>query len=166
MKRILLTLLTALFILPLLSASTAAGISAVPDKTVSALKDHGTAPVMEKRKTFKLGFFKRLLLKMYLRKMQKKHLVPGDHASADSKATTSLLLGIAAIIFLFIPTYTILLVIPLGIMAMVFGGQALREGTSKELAARLGKGFGLGALIALIVFFLIALIWISSWGIW
>lgn len=164
MTRILYTLLLVLFIFPLISARSVVYSSVVSERPVYSEVIPGNTNSDIKRKTVKLGFFKRMLLRMYMKKLQKRHFLPGDHAAADSKATASLWLGIAAIVFLFIPTYTIFLVIPLGIMAIVFGKQALSDGTSKELSARLGKGFGIGALIALLVFFLIALVWISSWG--
>ena len=140
------------------SGARAASLPASPEPVPAVASSGKTVAA----RNFKLGFFKKLLLRIYMKKMAKKFHAAGGTADADKKANASLVFGIAAIVFLFIPTYTIFLVIPLGILAMVFGNQALKEGTSKELNAKLGKGFGLGALIAFLVLLLIAVIVITS----
>jgi hypothetical protein len=81
-------------------------------------------------------------------------------------ARASLILGIVAVILVFIPWYTLLFVIPLGILAIVYGKQAIKNGTTKETMAKVGKGLGLGALIGFAVEVLIATIIIVSWASW
>lgn len=60
--------------------------------------------------------------------------------------------------------YVILAAIPAGITTMVTGKSALRQGTSKEGAAKTGKALGLGVLLAFAVALIAAVIFIYSWG--
>ncbi|OQP63842.1 hypothetical protein A3860_23170 [Niastella vici] len=106
--------------------------------------------------------FLRVFFRMYLKKLSRRHLLQDNTVNADKNATASLWLGIASIVFLFIPTYTLLLVIPLGILAIVFGKHALSGGTKKELSAKVGKALGLGALITFAVLVIVALIFLAN----
>jgi predicted ferric reductase len=128
----------------------------------SALRTTRSLQTAGSPRTTRLGFFKKMVLRMYLRKLRKPHLLQDSTANADKNATASLWLGIASIVFLFIPTYTLFLVIPLGILAIVFGRHAVQEGTKKQLAAKVGKALGLGALIAFTVLVILLLVFLST----
>lgn len=146
----------------LISASTTSNenIPVVAEKEV--VKE--AAPELTVKKEMKLNFFQRAILKHAAKKYK---LDEKDTVTADKNAKLALILGASAlgllIIGLFVP-YVIFASIPAGIMAMIFGSSALREGTQQGNKARMGKGFGLSALIGFGVVLLLALIWIASWG--
>jgi hypothetical protein len=113
------------------------------------------------RKTHRLNFFQRMLVRHYLRK----HAIKNS-ANPDKLASTSLTLGIIAcgclLLGLFVPG-VIFATIPAGIAAMITGGAAVRQKTSAEGKARTGKGLGLGALITVGLILLLAAIVIAAW---
>ena len=113
-------------------------------------------------KRHKLTFFKRLALKLLLKKYKLNKSV-----NADKLASTSLLLGILACGFLLLGMllpYFILATIPAGIAAMITGGSAVRNKTSLVGKAKTGKGLGLGAIIGFAFLLLLAVIIIASAG--
>lgn len=113
------------------------------------------------KKAHKLNFLQKLVLKFYLKKNKL-----AEDAKADKLAKTSLLLGIAAcgfiVLGLVIP-YVIFGALPAGIAAMITGGNALDRKTALTSKAKLGKGLGLGALIAFGVVVLAAALIIAAW---
>jgi hypothetical protein len=133
--------------------------ASVPTQTAQVLVHPQTL------KGFKLNFIERFILKHALKKVAE---VP---AKADRQASTSLALGIAAaavlLIGCFVP-YVALVSLPLAIVAMTTGGTALRNGTSKESAARTGKGLGLGTIITFGALLIIGAILLATlfnnWG--
>ena len=114
-------------------------------------------------KAKKMGFFQKLAFKIAVRKLKKHHYkLPDDTAKADSMANTSLWFGGLALLFALIPWYTIFLVIPLGILAILFGSNAKKSGTQKPTKANIGRGLGIAALVVFAVFLIAALIWWSE----
>lgn len=121
-------------------------------------------------KFHKLNFFQRLVVKFYL----KKHRLQNG-IDADKLASASLLLGIGAcvlILFGFLFPYLsflalpVLLALPVGIAAIITGNSALRNKTSSVRKAKLGKAFGLAAIIVFAaLIFVIALISAISGGV-
>jgi hypothetical protein len=115
----------------------------------------------------KLNFFQRLMVRLFVKKYKKAH---GDDISkADNLANTSLVSGVAAMVFLvaglFVP-YVIFATIPAAIIAMITGGAAVRRGTKNVGKAKTGKAFGLGALIAFAVLLIVAAIILSNSDWW
>jgi len=109
--------------------------------------------------TQKLNIFQRILNKLLMRKDK------ADVTKAGNLASTSLGLGIAAcaaILLGFAVPYIFFASIPLGIAAMITGGSAVRQGTTKVGKAKTGKGLGLGALITMGVLLIMATILITS----
>ncbi len=113
-------------------------------------------------KTSKLNFFQRTLMKFALKKFKK-----ADTNKGDKQAGISLAFGIAACGFLLIGVivpYVILAALPAGIVAMITGGSAIRNGTNREGKARTGKALGLGALIAFGALLLAVVLIIAAWN--
>lgn len=109
----------------------------------------------------KPNFFQRLLLKI-----TGNSAATNESPTADKTANISLGLGIASWATLFlilIPTAVCLISIPLGIAAIITGNNALRNGTKKTTAARLGRGLGWGAIVGFAVLIIVAAIAVSSW---
>jgi hypothetical protein len=92
----------------------------------------------------KISFFKRI---SYIRSLKKNSrqisTLDDEFSQADTKAQTSLILGIFALVLAIIPFFTIVLAIPLGITALVMGKKAKKMGTKKMT----GIGFAIAALI-------------------
>ncbi len=153
-----LPLLVSASVKPVLKDSTV--VSMVAAKKISTFTE--PSPL----KPLKIGFLKRILLNRYINKFKTYQLRTADPIKADKMARASLFLGISAVALLFIPWYTLILVIPLGILAIVYGKQAIKNGTTKETMAKIGKGFGIGALIGFGVELIIAAIIIASWSSW
>lgn len=145
--------------------------SFTPLKTVNAsdttFSIHSIAETPVSVKAKRLSFFQKIALRIAIRKWNKQHKIYGA-TKADKMASTSLWLGIAAIVFAIIPWYTILVAIPLGILAMIFGNKAQNSGTTKTNRASIGKSLGLAALIVvgvwIIVGAIISIAWINAWG--
>ncbi len=119
-------------------------------------------------KTKKMGFFQRLAFKIAMRKLKKHHYKMYDDATkADNMANTSLWLGSLALLFALIPWYTLLLAIPLGVLAIIFAGNAKRSGTKKISNANIGKGLGIAALVVFATWIIAGLIvwaaFLSAW---
>jgi hypothetical protein len=115
----------------------------------------------------KMGFFKRLVWNRYVKKFRKYEAQTGDPVKADKLAKSSLILGIISVALLFIPWYTLLLIVPLSIIAMSNGREALIMGTTKGSAARTGKTMGLISLIGLGVWIIIGTIYaiaVTGWA--
>jgi hypothetical protein len=125
------------------------------DKTSTALTTN--APVLKVRK---LNFIQRFVVKLLIKK--NKRLTSGQ---ADKLASASLTLGIIAcgtLLFGLAVPFIILLTIPAGIAAMITGGSAVRNQTTKIGKAKTGKGLGLGALIAFGVLLILAAIILAA----
>jgi hypothetical protein len=88
---------------------------------------------------------------------------PDKEAQADKKAKRALWLGISAVIVLLIPEITILLSVPLGVLAIRNGKRSLDQGTRNKTMAKIGKALGLisiiGFLLVSILTILIIIIW-------
>jgi hypothetical protein len=88
---------------------------------------------------------------------------PDKQAQADEKAKRALWLGITAVIILLIPEITIMLSLPLGILAIRYGKRSLDQGTRNKKMAGIGKTLGLisiiGFVLASIFTILIIIIW-------
>jgi len=115
----------------------------------------------------RLNFFQRVMVRLFVKKYKKAHR--DDISKADNLANTSLVSGVAALVFLvtglFVP-YVVLATIPAAIIAMITGGAAIRKGTKNIGKAKTGKAFGLGALIALGVLIIVAAIIVSNSDWW
>ena len=145
-------------------------ISATPiiKRDSSGIDQHSTTLAYHKKsnllKFHKLNFFQRLVLKLYLKNNQLR-----NGGKAYKLASASLWLGIGAcaliLVGLLFP-YLILLALPAGIVAMITGNSALRNKTSSVRKARMGKAFGLAAIIVFAaLLFVVALILATSGGI-
>lgn len=160
-----------LFTILLICLFFASPASFTPLKTVNAsdttfsIRSIAETPISVKAK--RIRFFQKIALRIAIRKWNKQHKIY-DATKADKMASASLWLGIAAIVFAIIPWYTILVAIPLGILAMIFGNKAKNAGTTKTSSASIGKSFGLAALIVvgvwIIVGAIISIAWINAWG--
>jgi ABC-type multidrug transport system fused ATPase/permease subunit len=118
-----------------------------------------------KMKAKKMGFFQRLAFKIAMHKLKKHHYkIADDTAKADNMANASLWFGALALLFALIPWYTVFLVIPLGILAIIFGSNAKKSGTKKKTKANIGAGLGIAGLILFVIYLIVALIWISAWS--
>lgn len=153
-----------LFILLLVGYSVASSASYVFESS-SATRDSTTVistykPTVTK-KAKRMGFFQRMALKMVMKRYGKHYGLVGPE-KADQLASTSMWLGILALVFAVIPWYTILAAIPLGIVAMILGNRAIESGATKISRAKVGKGLGLAALILVAVWIVVGLIaWAS-----
>jgi threonine/homoserine/homoserine lactone efflux protein len=76
----------------------------------------------------------------------------------DLMARISLFMGIAAMLFMMFPSYTLLLEIPPGILAIRFSKKAIKNGTGKKLTAVSGKVLGFIVLTSLAAEILLAII--------
>ena len=112
-------------------------------------------------KFHKLNFFQRLIVKFYL----KKNKLQND-TNADKLASASLWLGIGACVLILVSLlfpYLIFLALPAGIVAIITGNSALHNKTSSVRKARMGKAFGLAAIIVFAaLLFVVALILAQS----
>jgi hypothetical protein len=86
--------------------------------------------------------------------------------NADKMARISLILGCMALIFIITVEYTIFLVIPSGILAIVTGNLALNNGTRLATTAGIGKGLGIAVLVGFAFEGLLAIILIAFWNNW
>ena len=106
-------------------------------------------------------------LKLFTRKQQDE-----DIAKADRQAGTSLVLGISAFaaigLGMAVPYigWIMLAAIPLGIVAITMGSSAIRNNTTRDGAARTGRGLGIGALSTLAALLVLAVIAIAAWTGW
>ena len=122
------------------------------------------------QKFHKLNFFQRLIVKFYLKRNKLQNVT-----RADKLASASLWLGLGAcglVLFGFLFRYLsflalpVLLALPVGIVAIITGNTALRNKTSSVRKARMGKAFGLVAIIVFAALVLvIALILATSGGV-
>ena len=69
----------------------------------------------------------------------------------DKMANISLILGIFAVLLLLFPSYTLVLEIPAGVLAIRYGRQAIKKRTGKKIKAISGQVLGLIVLTSLIV---------------
>jgi hypothetical protein len=82
-----------------------------------------------------------------------------DVSDGDKSARTSLAFGIATVASLVIGVavpIVLLATIPLGIVAMITGHKALKQGTTQVSKAKVGKLLGLGSIITGIIILIIA----------
>lgn len=141
--------LNCLLIVFLLLYSASASAAFIPSDSLSVAGSAGAMAAHQpelKKLAKKPTFFQRIALRIALKRYSKHHKRV-DIEKADQLASTALTLGIVALACALIPFYTILAAIPLGIIAMSTGRTALKNNTTKESNARLGKSFGLAALI-------------------
>jgi len=78
--------------------------------------------------------------------------------SPEKMANASLFFGISACLLMLFPTYLILLALPSGIMAIVFGKRAVEKRSNKKLRASIGKYLGIFVLAVLTIEIILALI--------
>lgn len=153
----LLILLFAAYSIESAASFTPHNTSFSKDSTVVISSSKPTVVAKAKR----MGFFQRMALKMVMKRYSK-HYKLVDSDKADQLASTSMWLGIFALVFAVIPWYTILVAVPLGIVALILGKRAIESGTTKITSAKVGKGLGLAALIVVAVWLVAALIaWAS-----
>jgi len=89
----------------------------------------------------------------------KNQLFWAGHADrANKMARASLILGISASLFMLIPEYAIFLVLPMAILAIGYGKQAIKNGTCKMRMAAIGKGLGMAVLIVFAIEVMLALL--------
>jgi hypothetical protein len=88
---------------------------------------------------------------------------PDKQAQADKKASCALWLGIGAFIALLIPEITILLSVPLGILAIRYGKRSLDQGTRYRTTAGIGKNLGLISIIGFLLISLFTILIIIIW---
>ena len=146
-------------------------IAATSEKTLLVAATNGTeTPVAYPMSTQevhekKLNFLQRLMFKLAVKKFKK----VGDIEKADRQASSALIFGIVALgtllLGLAVP-YVALVAIPTGIVAMVLGKQAVIGDTNFPEKAKLGKTFGLVALLGFAFILLLAAIVVASWGAW
>jgi hypothetical protein len=101
------------------------------------------------------GFFQRLMQKLFLKEKYERK----DVSDGDKLARTSLAFGIATVASLVIGVavpIVLLATIPLGIVAMITGHKALKQGTTQVSKAKVGKLLGLGSIITGIIILIIA----------
>jgi hypothetical protein len=82
---------------------------------------------------------------------------------ANKTAIASFILGFSAVLFMLIPAYTLFLAVPLGILAVMYGKKAIKNGTTKWKLAVIGKGMGIVALIGFAIEIVLAVILITIW---
>ncbi|HEY4968024.1 MAG TPA: hypothetical protein VII28_16570 [Puia sp.] len=75
----------------------------------------------------------------------------------DKKARVSLVLGVSAILFMLFPSYTLMLEILPGILAIRYGRVAIKNGTAKKATAFSGQVLGIIVLSSLIMEIVLAL---------
>ena len=76
----------------------------------------------------------------------------------DKKAKVSLVLGASAILFMLFPSYTLMLEILPGILAIRYGRQAIKNGTGKKTTALSGQVLGIIVLSSLILEIVLAIV--------
>ncbi len=148
--------------LSLISATTIPIAETKPAEDTTAKVSASLKPPAEVKEK-KMGFFQRLAFKIAMHKLKKHHYkIADDTAKADNMANASLWFGALALLFALIPWYTLFLVIPLGILAIIFGSNAKKSGTKKTTKANIGSGLGIAALILFAVLLIAALVWWSE----
>ena len=85
-------------------------------------------------------------------------LTAGKSLHPDKKAKVSLALGLSAILFMLFPSYTLMLEILPGILAIRYGREAIKNGTAKKATAMSGQVLGAIVITSLILEILLALI--------
>jgi hypothetical protein len=78
-------------------------------------------------------------------------LSAGKSLNPDKKAKVSLVLGISAVLFMLFPSYTLILEILPGILAIRYGREAIKNGTVKKTTAFSGQLLGIIVLASLIL---------------
>ena len=87
-----------------------------------------------------------------------KSLFPaGKSPNPDKMANISLIMGIAAFVFMLFPSYTLVLEIPPGVLAVRYGRQAMKKKTGKKVKAFFGQALGLIVLVSLFIEILLAI---------
>ena len=94
----------------------------------------------------------------------KKDLKKQSSGKTPSKGKTAFILGLLGLILLVVP-YASIAALPLAILAIIFGGQALKD-NPKDTKAKTGIILGWVTLGLFIVFLIIALIWLASFANW
>ena len=102
--------------------------------------------------------FKILQLKM------KKDLKKKEITKSPSKGKTAFILGLLGLALILVP-YGVIASVPLSVLAIIFGGQALKD-NPKDKKAKTGVILGWITLGLFIVFLIIALIWLASFANW
>jgi hypothetical protein len=82
----------------------------------------------------------------------------GKSIHPDKKAKISLVLGLSAFVFMLFPSYTLMMEILPGILAIRYAREAIKKGTLKKTAAFSGQLLGVIVLLSLILEILVALI--------
>ena len=85
-------------------------------------------------------------------------LTAGKSLNPDKKAKMSLILGLSAFIFMLFPSYTLILEILPGILAIRYAREAIKKGTAKKATAISGQVLGIIVLFSLILEILLAFI--------
>jgi hypothetical protein len=85
-------------------------------------------------------------------------LTAGKSIHPDKKAKLSLVLGLSAFLFMLFPSYTLMLEILPGILAIRYAREAIKKGTVKKNTAFSGQLLGIIVLFSLILEILLAFI--------
>jgi hypothetical protein len=157
-KFILLPGMTIILFLSSLSARSASSPSASLSFTHTGYSLQQPAPppsfVVKKKK---LNFFERIIYKMTEKKIRKM-MRQGD-IDADKLARQSNLFGWLSLAAIFIFP---LASIPLGILAIIHGTAALRNGTSMPQKAKTGRTTGIIALSLIVISLIVVLVIIAG----
>jgi hypothetical protein len=82
----------------------------------------------------------------------------------NKMAKMSILSGGSAVVFLLIPSYSILLAFPLGILAIIFSRLAVKNGSTKLNIAEFGKLLGILVLVGITIEIILAAFLIAIWS--
>lgn len=84
----------------------------------------------------------------------------------DKMANISIVMGISAVLFMLFPSYTLILEIPPGVLAIHYGRQAMKKKTGKKNKAFFGQVLGLIVLVSLAIEILLAVLVIIARQFW
>lgn len=108
----------------------------------------------------KLTLKEKIAFKIVQGKIKKQ--LKAKEGETSEKGKTAMILGIIGLVLAFIP-YGIIASIPLAIIAIVTGSQA-RKANPKDTKALTGMILGWVTLGLIILFLILALIWLASWS--
>jgi hypothetical protein len=122
----------------------------------------GIFPVHTAAKAQKLGFWNRLTLRIAPKKYRTQlYLAMQDTEDADKKAKDSRIIGFIALACAIVP-YTLIVAVPLGIIAIAKGSKARKMGSTK----RTGNSLGIIALCLVGTWLIVGAIYVFSTATW
>jgi hypothetical protein len=84
----------------------------------------------------------------------------------DKMANISMIMGISAFLFMLFPSYTLILEIPSGVLAIHYGRRSMKKKTGKKIKAFFGQVLGLIVLISLAIEIFLAVLVIIARQFW